>query len=74
MTKEFIDTLTEYNNRFISSENPMMVMELVSFDTMLNYMKMALNENQPLEFEDIIEDDEPIPDGIIIKIGDKIIN
>lgn len=74
MTKEFIDTLTEYNNRFISSENPMMVMELVSFDTMLNYMKMALDENQPLEFEDIIENDEPIPDGIIVKIGDKVIN
>jgi hypothetical protein len=74
MTKEFIDTLTQYNNQFISSDNPMSFMELITFDSMLNFMKLAINENEPLDFEYIIERDEIIPDNIVVKIGDKIIN
>jgi len=74
MTNEFFKILTEYNNRFISSENPLMVMENSSFDEMSEFMKQALDENEPLEFDYRIEKDEFVMDALIVKIGDKIIN
>lgn len=74
MTKEFIEILTEYNNRFISSENPLMVMQDSSFDDMLKFMKQALAENEPLQFDYEIERDEFVMDALIVKIGDKVIN
>jgi hypothetical protein len=73
MTKEFFKTLDEYNNRFISAESPLMVMENSSFDEMLEFMNMALEQNEPLEFDYRIERDEFVMDALIIKIGDKII-
>ena len=74
MTKEFIKTLNEYNNRFVSSESPLMVLENSTFDDLLKFMKQSLEENEPLEFDYRIERDEFVMDALIVKIVYKIIN
>lgn len=73
MTQKFIDTLTKYNNQFVSSENPMSFIAMINFETMTNLMNKALEENEQLDFDYNYQNDDTIPDDIVVKIGDKIV-
>jgi hypothetical protein len=73
MTQKFIDTLTKYNNQFVSSENPMSFIAMINFETMTNLMNKALEENEQLDFDYNYKNDDTIPDDIVVKIADKIV-
>jgi hypothetical protein len=73
MTEEFTEIRTKYRKHFKSSEDPMSVCAMISFDTLLDLMIQALEENVPLTFGYKTEEGHIIPDAIFIKIGDKIV-
>jgi hypothetical protein len=73
MTQKFIDTLTKYNNQFVSSENPMSFIAMINFETMTNLMNKALEQNEQLDFDYNYKNDDTIPDDIVVKIADKIV-
>jgi hypothetical protein len=73
MTKEFIEILNKYNNRFTSSQNPMSFIGRISNKTMIDLMNKSLNENIQLVFEYNTFKNNIIPDNIFVKIGEKIV-
>lgn len=71
MTKQ--ETLDLYSNTFPTAENPLTYSQIFSFDQIVNFVLLALEAGEPLEFEIIEEDGLPICDFIVAKLNDEIL-
>jgi len=70
MAKEniFDKTVSEYTTKFPLAQNPSIWIEVVGYEPLLTYMKLAIETGQPLEFSRL----EPTTlDGYTVTMGGK---
>lgn len=73
MAKLF-DLLNDYNIKFPNAESPLSLMVPFGEKQTIQWMEQSIEAEEPLEFEDIENDGEIVLDGMIVRIGDKIIS
>ena len=71
MTKQ--ETLDLYSKTFPTAENPLTYSEIFSFDQIVDFVSLALEAGEPLEFEFVGENDLPFCDGIVCKLDGEIL-
>lgn len=73
MAKIF-DLLDKYNQLFPNAETPLNMMVAFGEDKVIEFMQQSIEAGEPLEFEDIENNGEIVLDGMIVRIGDKIVS
>lgn len=71
MTKE--ETLDLYLKTFPTEENPLTYSELYSYDQIVDFVSLALEAGEPLEFEEIEKDGFLLCDAINCKLKGEIL-
>lgn len=70
--KTFEKVYNEYMFKFPMGQNPVMWFEVVGMEPLLDYMNQALEEGEPLRFEQIEPSEEIIVlDGYRVFIGER---
>jgi hypothetical protein len=73
MAKLF-ELLDKYNQLFPNAETPLNMMIAFGENQVIEFMKQSIEAGEPLEFEDIENNGEIVLDGMIVRIGDKIVS
>lgn len=63
-------TIAEYTAKFPLAQNPSIWIEVVGYEPLMSFMKMAIDQGEPIEFKTL---DETSLDGYIATIGGKAI-
>lgn len=73
MAKLF-ELLDKYNQLFPNAETPLNMMVAFGENQVIEFIKQSIEAGEPLEFEDIENNGEIVLDGMIVRIGDKIVS
>jgi hypothetical protein len=71
---QIFDLLDKYNQLFPNAETPLNMMVPFGEDQVIEFIKQSIEAGEPLEFEDIENNGEIVLDGMIVRIGDKIVS
>lgn len=73
MAKIF-DLLNDYNIKFPNAESPLSLMVPFGEKQTVQWMEQSIQAGEPLEFENIESDNELLLDGMVVRIGEKIVS
>ena len=71
MTKQ--EKLNLYLRTFTSADNPLKYLEIFSFNQIIDFVSLAIEAGEPLDFEMFGENDLIFCDGIVCKLKGEIL-
>jgi hypothetical protein len=71
MTKQ--ETEQKYFEMFPTAENPFLFQFSFSYDQIIDFMNLAIEEGEPLIFEEPETENDPLLDAINCKLNDEIL-
>lgn len=71
---QIFDLLNDYNVKFPNAESPLGLMIPFGKNQTIEWMQQSIEAGEPLEFENIETDEGLLLDGMIVRIGDKIVS
>ena len=71
---QLFDLLNDYNIKFPNAESPLGLMVPFGQNQTIQWIEQSIQAGEPLEFENIEAGDGILLDGMIVRIGDKIVS